>query len=161
MLNFVLCILNIFQFHYPYYQYRDNFIPRNINIHQVLPEIKHSFHVLSVWAKFHSTYYRYMLNFIPRIISIREISFPAFGDCTKKIQIFRMKLFSSQLLKGQYFIKWSEGELLDLKPDGNNFLYCSSMKNFFPCIQIVRYHCGGWSEEVNSCILIISYMVYL
>jgi hypothetical protein len=26
---------------------------------------------------------------------------------------------------------------------------------------IVRYHCGEWSEEVNSCILIISYMVYL
>jgi hypothetical protein len=25
----------------------------------------------------------------------------------------------------------------------------------------VCYHCGGWSEEVNSCILIISYMVYL
>jgi hypothetical protein len=25
----------------------------------------------------------------------------------------------------------------------------------------VGYHCGGWSEEVNSCILIISYMVYL
>jgi hypothetical protein len=25
----------------------------------------------------------------------------------------------------------------------------------------VRYHCGGWFEEVNSCILIISYMVYL
>ncbi len=25
----------------------------------------------------------------------------------------------------------------------------------------VRYHCGGWSEEVNSCILILSYMVYL
>ncbi len=24
----------------------------------------------------------------------------------------------------------------------------------------VRYHCGGWSEEVNPCIL-ISYMVYL
>ncbi len=24
----------------------------------------------------------------------------------------------------------------------------------------VRYHCGGWSEEVNSCFL-ISYMVYL
>jgi hypothetical protein len=24
----------------------------------------------------------------------------------------------------------------------------------------VRYHCGGWSEEVNSCILILSYMVY-
>jgi hypothetical protein len=23
------------------------------------------------------------------------------------------------------------------------------------------YHCGGWSEEVNSCILILSYMVYL
>ncbi len=27
--------------------------------------------------------------------------------------------------------------------------------------EIVRYHCGGWSEEVNSCILILSYMVYL
>jgi hypothetical protein len=26
---------------------------------------------------------------------------------------------------------------------------------------VVRYHCGGWSEEVNSCISIISYMVYL
>jgi hypothetical protein len=25
---------------------------------------------------------------------------------------------------------------------------------------VVHYHCGGWSEEVNSCIL-ISYMVYL
>jgi hypothetical protein len=25
---------------------------------------------------------------------------------------------------------------------------------------LVCYHCGGWSEEVNSCIL-ISYMVYL
>ncbi len=25
----------------------------------------------------------------------------------------------------------------------------------------VRYQCGGWSEEVNSCILILSYMVYL
>jgi hypothetical protein len=25
----------------------------------------------------------------------------------------------------------------------------------------VRYHYGGWSKEVNSCILIISYMVYL
>ncbi len=28
-------------------------------------------------------------------------------------------------------------------------------------IVYVRYHFGGWSEEVNSCILIISYMVYL
>jgi hypothetical protein len=28
-------------------------------------------------------------------------------------------------------------------------------------IASVRYHCGGWSEEVNSCILILSYMVYL
>jgi hypothetical protein len=26
---------------------------------------------------------------------------------------------------------------------------------------LVRYHCGGWSEEVNSCILILSHMVYL
>ncbi len=28
-------------------------------------------------------------------------------------------------------------------------------------VTIVRYHCGGWSEEVNSCILFLSYMVYL
>ncbi len=32
----------------------------------------------------------------------------------------------------------------------------STMKMIIP----VRYHCGGWSEEVNSCIL-NSYMVYL
>jgi hypothetical protein len=33
---------------------------------------------------------------------------------------------------------------------------------YHPCCNvIVRYHCGGWSEEVNSCILILSYMVYL
>jgi hypothetical protein len=25
----------------------------------------------------------------------------------------------------------------------------------------VRYHCGGWSEEVNSRIFFLSYMVYL
>ncbi len=25
----------------------------------------------------------------------------------------------------------------------------------------VRNQCGGWSEEVNSCILTLSYMVYL
>jgi hypothetical protein len=31
--------------------------------------------------------------------------------------------------------------------------YCTGMLG-------VRYHCGGWSEEVNSCIL-ISYIVYL
>ncbi len=31
------------------------------------------------------------------------------------------------------------------------------------CHEIIRvcYHCGGLSEEVNSCILILSYMVYL
>ncbi len=26
---------------------------------------------------------------------------------------------------------------------------------------LVRYHCGGWSEEVNSRIFFLSYMVYL
>jgi hypothetical protein len=31
---------------------------------------------------------------------------------------------------------------------------------FQATVGAVRYHCGGWSEEVNSCIL-ISYMVYL
>jgi hypothetical protein len=25
----------------------------------------------------------------------------------------------------------------------------------------VRYHCGGWSEELNSRILLLAYMVYL
>ncbi len=33
-------------------------------------------------------------------------------------------------------------------------------KYYNPLVVSVRYHCGGWSEEVNSCIL-ISYMVYL
>ncbi len=42
-----------------------------------------------------------------------------------------MKLFSSQLLKVQYIKKWSESELLDLKPNRNNFLDCSSMKKIF------------------------------
>jgi hypothetical protein len=27
-------------------------------------------------------------------------------------------------------------------------------------VLLVRYHCGGWPEEVNSCVL-NSYMVYL
>ncbi len=31
---------------------------------------------------------------------------------------------------------------------------------FTPGSIIVRYHCGGWPEEVNSCVL-NSYMVYL
>ncbi len=29
------------------------------------------------------------------------------------------------------------------------------------CLYIVRYHCGGWSEELNSPILLLAYMVYL
>jgi hypothetical protein len=28
-------------------------------------------------------------------------------------------------------------------------------------VVIVRYHCGGWSEELNSRILHLAYMVYL
>jgi hypothetical protein len=28
-------------------------------------------------------------------------------------------------------------------------------------IVLVRYHCGGWSEELNSHILLLAYMVYL
>ncbi len=28
-------------------------------------------------------------------------------------------------------------------------------------VDIVRYHCGGWSEELNSRILLLAYMVYL
>jgi hypothetical protein len=39
--------------------------------------------------------------------------------------------------------------------------FCLSSMMHVTCIILVRYHCGGWSEEVNSCILIISYMVYL
>jgi hypothetical protein len=34
-------------------------------------------------------------------------------------------------------------------------------KNKICTFCIVRYHCGGWSEEVNSRILFLSYMVYL
>jgi hypothetical protein len=44
----------------------------------------------------------------------------------KEIRIFRMTLFSSQLLKEHYFEK-SEGEIFDLKPNRNNFLYCTTM----------------------------------
>jgi hypothetical protein len=33
--------------------------------------------------------------------------------------------------------------------------------NFRHNIVPVRYHCGGWSEELNSRILLLAYMVYL
>jgi hypothetical protein len=36
----------------------------------------------------------------------------------------------------------------------------SSESRNFPHIITVRYHCGGWPEEVNTCFL-NSYMVYL
>jgi hypothetical protein len=46
--------------------------------------------------------------------------------------------------------------------ENNNFV--NNQNKIFESISIeiiyVRYHCGGWSEEVNSCIL-NSYMVYL
>jgi hypothetical protein len=34
------------------------------------------------------------------------------------------------------------------------------VSEFLSSIRLVRYHCGGRSEEVNSCVL-NSYMVYL
>jgi hypothetical protein len=38
----------------------------------------------------------------------------------------------------RFFVGYSKGELLDLKPNRNNFLHCSSMKkNLFPCIRII------------------------
>jgi hypothetical protein len=48
-------------------------------------------------------------------------------------------------------------------PSSNPFQFIDGFA--FVCIHTsyigtVRYHCGGWSEEVNSCIL-NSYMVYL
>jgi hypothetical protein len=43
-------------------------------------------------------------------------------------------------------------------------IFSYQFKKFFYKISLliilVRYHCGGWSKEVNSCIL-NSYMVYL
>jgi hypothetical protein len=47
---------------------------------------------------------------------------------------------------------------LDFKP------FCQQDKiNSYFCSHIihVRYHCGGWSEELNSRILLLAYMVYL
>ncbi len=40
----------------------------------------------------------------------------------------------------------------------SNIINCEapSIKDLF-----VRYHCGGWSEELNSRILHLAYMVYL
>ncbi len=43
----------------------------------------------------------------------------------------------------------------------SNLSYKGSSEKRTETRTTVRYHCGGWSEEVNSCILIISYMVYL
>ncbi len=49
-----------------------------------------------------------------------------------------------------------------LSPGGVNvyFTFCAVISLDDNIDVTVRYHCEGWSEEVNSCIL-ISYMVYL
>ncbi len=56
--------------------------------------------------------------------------------------------------------------LLPFLPVEEKYRPLISLKYFFYAACVfrkvnVRYHCGGWSEEVNSCILNISYMVYL
>ncbi len=50
--------------------------------------------------------------------------------------------------------------------DGDHYIahlshYFRMVTIILPTYLIVRYHCGGWSEEVNSRILFLSYMVYL
>jgi hypothetical protein len=36
-----------------------------------------------------------------------------------------------------------------------------NVNKYLPAESPVRYHCGGWSEELNSRILLLAYMVYL
>ncbi len=55
--------------------------------------------------KVHSAYYQHLLNLFPRIRRVGP----------KNINI-QKEFFFSQLLKGQYLLKWSEGELLGLNP---------------------------------------------
>jgi hypothetical protein len=57
--------------------------------------------------------------------------------------------------------RWGRGYCSNTK---QNKKFATKMHYAYSCrpehILPVRYHCGGWSEEVYSCIL-ISYMVYL
>jgi hypothetical protein len=50
--------------------------------------------------------------------------------------------------------------MMDRTTDGLEGVSQLFEKLTFSIVIAVRYHCGGWSEEVNTCIL-NSYMVYL
>ncbi len=45
-------------------------------------------------------------------------------------------------------------------PSRKSLFFLCRVLSFFLTICSVRYHCGGWPEEVNTCLL-NSYMVYL
>ncbi len=80
----------------------------------------------------------------------------------KKEKLLPYTLFT--ILGFMYFLKLLETEeekQLGRNPKFYNYnvWQITFRLHFFLC-GTVRYHCGGWSEEVNSCIL-ISYMVYL
>jgi hypothetical protein len=67
------------------------------------------------------------------------------------------------LLSGQFRGQKDLDEFCPLKKKISRTFQISGtlIVNIIDCTVVnVRYHCGGWSEEVNSCIL-ISDMVYL
>ncbi len=95
----------------------NRFIPRILSIQTakfssniyLIPHILRirvdSFRVFSVYEQIHSTYSQYTNRFIPRTLSIRTDSFRVIRECAQIIRIFRIELFSLQLLKGYYFKK--------------------------------------------------------
>jgi hypothetical protein len=103
-------------------QHLDNFILRIISIQLFFPEINH-YSKSYTHAEF-------------------QLGYSAAGPI--EIRIFRMTFFSSQLLKEHYFEK-SEGEIFDLKPNRNNFLYCTIMTKKILNIQKIR----GMTSELT------------
>jgi hypothetical protein len=94
---------------------------------------------------------------------------PPYVHCSGYNQSFRLITANLEDLttgrseeRGLYPFSMRSG-LLQARPTS----FSAGWQRFSPSVLIervwvtFRYHCGGWSEEVNSCILIISYMVYL
>jgi hypothetical protein len=151
MLNFILCILSkplisllVFSV---YVQFHSSIISTHI-VPALTKNITNSMSSL------------YNKNFIQSILSVHTISTHIFLVILNFIQhvqrrwqtkpkYLKWNYFLKQLLKRHCCIKQYVCVQLDLKRTRMKLL-----------IHSVRYHCGGWSEEVNSCIL-ISYMVYL
>jgi hypothetical protein len=133
------------KFHPAYYLGTLNLMPHLLNfIPQIISIWKTSFLVLSAYTEVflksntHSAYYQntllhsaynlYALNFIPCIISIREISFRVFSNLPKRNLNIQNYFFFFIDFIGILYQKRSEAKLLDLNPNRNVLLYCSSME---------------------------------